>query len=240
MLSTCFPRPRSLASRLTETSCIRSRNYVNLIVGAKNPTTNWLSVQEAEEHCIAGASVWPRYSTDEGINPDVVLVGCGVEMTFEVIAAAALLRRDFGSDLRVRVVNVVDLLIFAPVRLLPLARPGLTGGQVGDHPHALGEAAFNSLFPPATPIVVNYHGYPAQLRSLLFNRPHSVGRSRFDISGYSEQGTTTTPFSMMRVNGCGRFDITARALEMGESTRTSARVLTSDSRYELHFDRERR
>lgn len=118
------------------------------------------------------------FSIDEGITPDVVLCGIGVELTFEVISAVALLKKDFGSSLRVRVVNVVDLLVFAPV---------------GEHPHALDEAAFNSLFPPQTPVIINYHGYPAQLTGLLFNRPHSIGRSRFAVHGYSEQGTTTTP-----------------------------------------------
>lgn len=232
---------------------------MNLIVGTKAPSPNFLSIEEAEEHCVAGASIWrsassffllplafphlallphlasspiappPRrthadlpsadYSIDAGVEPDVVLVGIGFELTHEVITAAALLKDDFGTDLRVRVVNVVDLLIFAPV---------------GEHPHALTEGGFNSLFPPGTPVIVNYHGfvsfadrgegvgadgisrrYPAQLMSLLFNRPHSVGRARFAISGYSEEGSTTTPWMMLKVNHCGRFDVASKALEYG-------------------------
>jgi xylulose-5-phosphate/fructose-6-phosphate phosphoketolase len=108
--------------------CLRSKNYVNLIVGSKNPTQAWLSTEEAERHCVAGASVWEKYSTDKGLNPDVVLVGLGVEVTMEVIAASALLRNE---GVRVRVVNVVDMMIL---------------GEEGKHPHALTVDAFESLF----------------------------------------------------------------------------------------------
>lgn len=114
---------------------------------------------------------------------DLVLIKFSASLL--VIAAASILKKDFGLDLRVRVVNVVDLLIFAPV---------------GEHPHALNEAGFNSLFPPQTPVIINYHGYPAQLMALLYNRPHSVGRARFHISGYSEEGSTTTPWMMLKLN----------------------------------------
>ena len=127
-------------------------------------------------------------------------MGIGYELTQEVIAAAQLLKKDFGSDLRVRVVNVVDLLVLSK-----------------DHPHALSEAGFNSLFPPNTPVIANWHGYKGQLASLLFDRPHAVGRSRFAIRSYSEQGTTTTPYMMLKVNGCGRFDLASKALDMGQS-----------------------
>lgn len=103
----------------------------------------FLSVDEAEAHCIAGASIWESYSIDSGIDPDVVLVGIGFELTSEIIAAASLLQDSFGTTLRTRVVNVVDLLIFSPP---------------GEHPHSLDEAGFNSLFPPGIPVIVNYHG----------------------------------------------------------------------------------
>lgn len=107
---------------------LRSKNYVNLLVGSKSPTTAWLSVQEAERNCVAGAMIWDKYSTDGGVDPDVVLVGIGVEVTMEILAASAILRNE---GIRVRVVNVVDLMIL---------------GQEGHHPHALSEAAFGSLF----------------------------------------------------------------------------------------------
>ncbi|KAL8280858.1 hypothetical protein RQP46_006862 [Phenoliferia psychrophenolica] len=192
-----FPADANTATSVIA-HCLQSKNYVNLIVGTKAPSPVLLTVEEANDHCIAGASTWKSYSTDDGVDPDVVLVGIGYELTHEVIAAADQLKHDFGSNLRVRVVNVVDLLIFAPL---------------GEHPHALSEAGFNSLFPPGVPVIVNYHGYPSQLQSLLFNRPHSVGRARFHISGYSEEGTTTTPWVMLQMNKCGRFDVAYKAVE---------------------------
>ena len=120
----------------------------------------WLSVEEANKHCIAGASVWDRFSSDGGVNPDVVLVGCGVEVMFEVIAAAALLR---NVGIRVRVVNINDLLIL---------------GATGIHPHALSEDAFKSLFTEDKPVIVNFHGFPKDISGLLFSRTSHVGRSR--------------------------------------------------------------
>ncbi|KAK4054699.1 hypothetical protein OIO90_003511 [Microbotryomycetes sp. JL221] len=179
--------------------CLKSKSYINVIVGTKAPSPVYLTVEEAQAHCTAGVSIWENYSIDKGVDPDVVLVGIGFELTQEVIHAAALLKKDFGSDCRVRVVNIVDLLVLAPV---------------GHHPHALSEAGFNSLFPPGVPVVVNYHGYPGQVASLLYDRPHSVGRARFHISGYSEQGTTTTPFLMLSANKCGRFDLVSKALQL--------------------------
>ncbi|CED84556.1 phosphoketolase [Phaffia rhodozyma] len=175
--------------------CLRSKNYVNLIVGSKNPTPCWLDADEAEEHCIAGASVWKKYSTDEGINPDVVLVGCGVEVTFEVIAASFLLQ---AQGVRVRVVNVTDLMIL---------------GDEGTHPHALSPIAFQGLFTIDKPVVFNFHGFPKDVSSLLFSRNARVGRGRFDILGYIEQGTTTSPWSMLRMNKASRFDVAMRAAE---------------------------
>jgi len=115
---------------------------------------------QAEKHCIAGASVWKRFSTEDGLNPDVVLVGCGVEVTFETIAAAAILR---NAGVRVRVVNINDLLIL---------------GETGQHPHALDEEAFESLFTANKPVIVNFHGYPKDISGLLFSRRTKVGRSR--------------------------------------------------------------
>ncbi|GJN91069.1 hypothetical protein Rhopal_004084-T1 [Rhodotorula paludigena] len=137
--------------------CLKSKNYINLIVGTKAPSPIYLSVEATEKHCVAGGGIWEDYSVDKGVDPDVVLVGIGYELTEEVIHAASLLRKDFGDNLRVRVVNIVDLMI--------LAAPG-------DHPHALDEAGFNSLFPPGVPVVINYHGYVGQVASLLFNRNH--------------------------------------------------------------------
>lgn len=129
-----------------------------------------------------------------------MLVGCGVEVTYEVLAAAALLRNE---GVRVRVVNVNDLFVL-----------GEHGGRHGNgHPHALTEESFASLFTTDKPVIVNFHGYPKDIAGLLFNRKSHVGRSRFDILGYIEEGTTTTPWSMLRLNHCSRFDIANLAVQ---------------------------
>lgn len=178
----------------TVAHCLRAKNYVNLMVGSKQPTPVWLSPDEADRHCIAGASVWKFASVDDGTDPDVVLVGIGVEVTFEVIAAAAMLRRRLPA-MRVRVVNVTDLMILEPY---------------GAHPHALSQANFVGLFTNDRPIHFNYHGYPGELKSLLFGRPNL---DRVTIEGYGEEGTTTSPFSMMLLNHTSRYHVAVHAVK---------------------------
>ncbi|KAF8331506.1 phosphoketolase [Cantharellus anzutake] len=174
--------------------CLRSKNYVNLIIGSKADTPAYLTVEETDRHCIAGVSVWKKYSTDGGINPDVVLVGIGVETTAEIIAAASLLKKE---GVRVRVINVIDLMVL---------------GEYGSHPHALSKESFEGLFGTDTPVVINFHGYPAHVKALLFERNQSITRKRFEVLGYIEEGTTTTPWSMLRLNKAGRFDIVDNAI----------------------------
>ncbi|KAK7205056.1 phosphoketolase [Myxozyma melibiosi] len=174
--------------------CLKSKNYVNLMVGSKAPTPVFLSADEAEAHTVAGASVWKFASTDNGVDPDVVLVGIGMEVTFEVIAAAALLKKHLPS-LRVRVVNVTDLMILQPN---------------GAHPHALSTQAFESLFTTDKPIHFNYHGYPTELKGLMFGHPNL---DRVTVSGYDEEGTTTTPLSMMVLNSTDRWSVACKAVE---------------------------
>ncbi|KAJ7086142.1 phosphoketolase [Mycena belliarum] len=180
----------------TMSHCLRAKNYVNLMVGSKQPTPVWLSPEDADKHCIAGASVWKFASVDDGVNPDVVLVGIGVEVTFEVIAAAALLRKHV-PELRVRVVNVTDLMILS---------------TSGTHPHALSDVAFDSLFTHDKPVHFNYHGYPIELKGLLFGRPNL---QRVSIEGYREEGTTTSPFDMMLCNHTSRYDVATAAIRGG-------------------------
>ncbi|EMD34065.1 hypothetical protein CERSUDRAFT_117575 [Gelatoporia subvermispora B] len=177
----------------TMAHCLRAKNYINLMVGSKQPTPVWLSPEEADKHCIAGASIWKFASVDDGVRPDVVLVGIGVEVTFEVIAAAALLRKTLPA-LRVRVINVTDLMILGPF---------------GSHPHALSDIEWNALFTTDKPVHFNYHGYPGELKSLLFGRP---GVARTTIEGYREEGTTTSPFAMMLVNHTSRYHVAAAAV----------------------------
>ena len=177
----------------TISHCLNSRNYVNLMVGSKQPTAVWLGPEEAEIHCRAGASVWRFCSTDEGLRPDVVLVGIGTEVTFEVIAAAALLR-EIAPELRVRVVNVTNLMILEPF---------------GSHLHALSDDDFDHLFTEDRRIVINYHGYSRDIAGLLFGRK---GIERARIEGYREEGSTTTPFDMMLGNRVSRYHIAMEAV----------------------------
>ncbi|KAJ9656600.1 hypothetical protein H2198_004834 [Neophaeococcomyces mojaviensis] len=174
--------------------CLQSKNYVNLMVGSKQPSAVFLSADEAENHCQAGGSVWPSFSTDKGLDPDVVLVGIGSELTFEVIAAAHILRQKAPS-LRVRVVNVTDLMILE---------------SNTSHPHGLTNEAFESLFTNDRPVHFNYHGYANELKGLLFGRPNL---DRVSIASYMEEGSTTTPFNMMLLNETSRYHVAKAAIK---------------------------
>jgi xylulose-5-phosphate/fructose-6-phosphate phosphoketolase len=193
---------------------VKSKNYINLMVGSKQPTPVYLTPKEAESHCRAGASIWKFCSTDEGANPDVVLVGIGVELMFEVIAAAALLRK-LIPELRVCVINVTDLMILE---------------NEGSHPHALSTEAFDDLFTADKPIHFNYHGYPTELQGLLFGRPRL---ERISVAGYIEEGSTTTPFDMMLVNRVSRFHVAQRALNGAAKANEKVRVYQQELNAQL-------
>ena len=169
------------------------------MVGSKQPSAVFLSADEADKHCHAGGSIWPSFSTDGGLDPDVVLVGIGAELTFEVIAAAHLLRQK-APGLRVRVVNVTDLMI------LELNT---------SHPHGLTHEAFESLFTNDRPVHFNYHGYANEMKGLLFGRPNL---DRVTIASYMEEGSTTTPFNMMLLNETSRYHV-AKAAVRGAAKR---------------------
>ncbi|KAF1983075.1 putative phosphoketolase [Aulographum hederae CBS 113979] len=173
--------------------CLRSKNYINLMVGSKQPSPVFFSVDEADAHCRAGASIMKNVSTDAGASPDVVLVGIGAEITFEVVAAAALLK-ELAPTLRVRVVNVTDLMVL---------------DSEGKHPHALSHEDFNALFTEDKPVHFNYHGYAAELKGLLFGREQM---GRVSVAAYMEEGTTTTPFDMMLCNKVSRYDVAEHAI----------------------------
>ena len=176
--------------------CLRSKNYVNLVIANKQPTPQWLSMSEAIAHCRAGASVWRWASIDDGVDPDVVLVGIGDTVTLEIMAAASILRHELPA-LKVRVVNVTDLLILEPDTM---------------HPHGLDQDMFEALFTADRPVIVNFHGYPSAVKQLLYGRPHTQGR--FSINGYREEGTTTTPFDMNVLNGTDRYHIIMQAIRL--------------------------
>ena len=187
------------------------------MVGSKQPQPVFLSPEEADSHCRAGASVWKFASTDDGLNPDVVIVGIGAELTFEVIEAAAMLHK-LTPNLRVRVVNVTDLLILK---------------HEGGHPHALSHQDFEALFTRDCPIHFNYHGYGDEIKGLLFGRPNL---SRVSVAAYSEEGSTTTPLDMMLVNNVSRYDVAEAAIrgaaERNEKVRLDMHETLSGLRHE--------
>ncbi len=168
--------------------CLRSRHYVNVIVAGKQPALNYLPMDEAVVHCAQGIGIWEWASNDEGGEPDVVLACCGDIPTLETLAAASILRERL-PDLRVRVVNVVDLM-----RLEPSS----------EHPHGLSDAAFDALFTTDRPVVFAYHGYPWLIHRLTYRR---TNHANLHVRGYKEEGTTTTPFDMVMLNDLDRFHL---------------------------------
>ena len=202
----------------TVAHCFKSKNYVNLMVGSKQPSAVFLSADEAENHCRAGGSIWKFASTDDGLNPDVVLVGIGSEITFEVIAAAYLLKKRV-PELRVRVVNVTDLMIL---------------GAESTHPHALTDTDFDALFTEDAAVHFNYHGYANELKGMLFGRPNM---QRVSIASYMEEGSTTTPFNMMLLNQTSRFHVAIKAVQGGakrnEKVKLRMHELVSELNHEI-------
>ena len=188
--------------------CLQSRNYLNLIVIDKQPQLQWLDYDAAGEHCRRGASVWPRFGSPGGGEPDLVLACAGDIPTQETVAAAWLLRRHV-SALRVRVVNVVDLMT-----LRPRAR----------HPHGMDEAAFAELFTVEKPVLFSFHGYPGVVHQLVHGRPRP---GRFHARGYNEEGTTTTPFDMVVLNRMSRYHLCLAALDHAPSGMAGAGALAA-------------
>jgi len=179
--------------------CLRSRDHVNLIVAGKQLHPQWLTVEEASDHCRRGISAWEWASNDEG-RPDVILACAGDVPTEETIAAADLLRRELPS-LRVRVINVVDL--------LSLMSPH-------DHPHGIDERTYADLFPQNVPVVFAFHGYPRLVHEVVHHRPNA---GAFHVHGYKEEGTTTTPFDMLVVNHASRYHLAMDAARFGASAK---------------------
>ncbi|MDQ3944868.1 MAG: phosphoketolase family protein [Actinomycetota bacterium] len=168
--------------------CLRSRNYVNVIVAGKQPTPTWLPMDEAVLHCARGVGIWEWASTDESGHPDVVLACAGDVPTLETLAAADLLRRHL-PDLAVRVVNVVDLMRIQPD---------------SEHPHGLPDREYNTVFPSDVPCVFAYHGYPWLIHRLAYRR---ANHPHLHVRGYKEEGTTTTPFDMLMLNDLDRYHL---------------------------------
>jgi xylulose-5-phosphate/fructose-6-phosphate phosphoketolase len=172
--------------------CLRSKNYINLIVAGKQPAPQWLTIDEAVTHCTTGLGIWPWASKDAG-SPDVVMACSGDVPTLETLAAVCLLRT-LAPDLKIRVVNVVDLMALEPP---------------SEHPHGLADEDYDQIFPPATPTVFAFHGYPWLIHRLTYRRHH---HDQLHVRGYKEEGTTTTPFDMCVLNNIDRFQLALDAI----------------------------
>jgi xylulose-5-phosphate/fructose-6-phosphate phosphoketolase len=171
--------------------CLRSRHYINLIVAGKQPQPQWLTMDEAVSHCTVGAGIW-KWASDEG-EPDVVMACCGDIPTMETLAAVTLLRAQ-APDLKIRVVNVVDLMALQPQ---------------SEHPHGLPDEDFDGMFTPNKPVIFAFHGYPWVIHRLTYRRHN---HENIHVRGYKEEGTTTTPFDMCVLNNIDRFQLTLDAI----------------------------
>jgi xylulose-5-phosphate/fructose-6-phosphate phosphoketolase len=174
--------------------CLRSRNYVNVIVAGKQPAPQWLDMEAAVRHCTRGIGIWEWASTDRGAEPDVVMACCGDVPTREVLAAVMLLREHF-PELRIRVVNVVDLMKLQPP---------------SEHPHGLPDRDFDELFTTDRPIIFAFHGYPSLIHRLSYRR---TNHDNLHVRGYKEEGTITTPFDMTVLNDLDRFHLAGDAID---------------------------
>jgi len=174
--------------------CLRSRDYVNVIVAGKQPALQWLDMDAAIQHCTAGIGIWDWASTDQGGEPDVVMACCGDVPTLETLAAVDLLRQRL-PDLKIRVVNVVDLMTLQPST---------------EHPHGLSDRDFDGIFTTDKPIVFAFHGYPWLIHRLTYRR---TNHDNMHVRGYKEEGTTTTPFDMTVLNDLDRFHLAGDAID---------------------------
>jgi len=167
--------------------CIKSRNYVNVIVASKHPRPQWLTMEQAVKHCTQGIGIWEWASNDQGQEPDIVMACCGDTPTLETLAAVTILRREL-PELKIRVVNVVDLMKLQPHT---------------EHPHGLTDEEYDTLFTRDKPIIFAYHGYPTLIHELTYRRHNR----NLHVRGYKEEGTITTPFDMRVLNDIDRFDL---------------------------------
>jgi xylulose-5-phosphate/fructose-6-phosphate phosphoketolase len=168
--------------------CLRSRHYVNVIVAGKQPQLDYLTMDQAIAHCSRGIGIWEWASNDQGVEPDVVMACAGDIPTLETVAAVSILRERV-PDLKIRVVNVVDLMRLEPET---------------EHPHGMSDREFDALFTASRPVIFAYHGYPTLIHRLTYNRSNHAS---FHVRGYIEEGTTTTPFDMVMLNNLDRFHL---------------------------------
>ena len=174
--------------------CLRSRNYVNVIVAGKQPELQWLDMDAAIKHCTAGLGIWEWASNDKGGDPDVVMACCGDVPTLETLAAVEILRQNF-PELKIRVVNVVDLMTLQPQ---------------SEHPHGISDKDFDVIFTRDKPIIFAFHGYPTLIHQLTYRR---TNHDNIHVHGYKEEGTTTTPFDMVVLNELDRFHLVGDVID---------------------------
>jgi len=195
--------------------CLRSKSYINLIVIDKQPQQQWLTIDEAVAHCAEGAGIWTWAGNDDGSrDPDIVLACAGDVVTMETVAAAELLQEKL-PDLKVRVVNVVDL--------MTLPRPQ-------DHPHGMDNTFFRELFTDSVDVVFSFHGFPGAIHQLVHGRPDA---DRFHVRGFIEQGTTTTPFDMVVRNRASRYHLVIDAINNARRTPPGASAVKAWAQAQL-------
>ena len=200
--------------------CLRSCNYINLIIAGKQPEWQWLDVDSAVRHCTAGAGIWRWASNDAG-DPDVVMACAGDVPTLETMAAVSLLRA-YVPDIRIRVVNVVDLMVLQPQ---------------SEHPHGLEDQEFDELFTTDRPVIFAFHGYPAMIHKLTYRRHN---HDNIHVRGFRDEGTTTTPFDMVVLNNLDRYQLALDAIRRiprfsEEVEKATARYWTSMERHKLYI-----
>ena len=198
--------------------CLRSRNYINLIIAGKQPEWQWLDIDAAVRHCTAGAGIWSWAGTGDG-EPDVVMACAGDVPTLETLAAVTLLR-SYVPDIRIRVVNVVDLMVLQPR---------------SEHPHGLEDREFDELFTPDKPVIFAFHGYPAMIHKLVYQRRN---HGNIHVHGFEEEGTTTTPFDMVVLNHLDRYQLALDAIRW--IPRLATEVETATQRYWATMERHKR
>lgn len=195
--------------------CLRSKNYINVIVAGKQPQPQWLDMESAAIHCKAGIGIWEWASNDEGQEPDLVMACAGDVPTLETIAAVQILRQQL-PQLKVRVVNVVDI---------------MTLQSKNAHPHGLDDEEFDRLFTKDKPVIFAFHGYAALIHRLTYKR---TNHENFHVRGYKGEGTTTTPFDMVVLNGLDRFSLVIEAIERAHSTEEEGMHVKQYLKTKLH------
>ncbi|WP_430867652.1 phosphoketolase family protein [Demequina aurantiaca] len=190
--------------------CLRSRDYVNVVIAGKQPQAQWLTMDQAIDHCTRGLGIWDFASNvPDGEEPDVVMAAAGDVPTIEILAAIDIIRQEL-PEIKVRMVNVVDLMRLQPEK---------------EHPHGMSDRAFDQLFTTTKPIIFNYHGYPWLIHRLTYRRN---GHANLHVRGYKEEGTTTTPFDMAMMNDIDRYHLVMDVIDRVPSLGTRAAALRQD------------